>query len=125
MGADKDERRGVKVGIDKDDCRKNRAAQKVELRKAKRDEGLQKRRNMQEVTIVPNAEIADVSDPEAASKVEATSNEVASMSFEQLTQVCLGFVARNGPAEEYDNALCATRATSHPGVCCVITGFCV
>ena len=110
MGADKDERRGVKVGIDKDDCRKNRAAQKVELRKAKRDEGLQKRRNMQEVTIVPNAEIADVSDPEAASKVEATSNEVASMSFEQHTQICLGFVARNGRAEEYDDTLCATRA---------------
>ena len=54
MGAERDERRSIKAGIDKDDCRKNRVQQKVELRKAKRDEGLQKRRNMTMVTIDPS-----------------------------------------------------------------------
>lgn len=113
MGADRDERKGIKKGIDADDCRKNRAQQKVELRKAKRDEGLQKRRNMQEIMIVPNSP-ADVSDPdvEVAATDASTSNEtsIANAPFETLTQICLGFVARNGPAEEYADSLVAVRA---------------
>ena len=109
MGADKEERRGVKAGIDKDDCRKNRAAQKVELRKAKRDEGLQKRRNMQEVTIVPG-EVKDITDPDAVVNADGSESSVASSSFEVLCQLSLGFVARNGPAEEYADALVAVRA---------------
>jgi hypothetical protein len=31
------ERKAVKAGLDKDDCRKNRNQQKVELRKAKKE----------------------------------------------------------------------------------------
>ena len=113
MGAERDERRSIKAGIDKDDCRKNRVQQKVELRKAKRDEGLQKRRNMQEVVIVPNAPAdVDVSDPEAVASAGAeatTSSNLANASFETLTQTVLGFVARNGPAEEYADVLVAVR----------------
>ena len=107
MGMDRDEKRGVKGGIDKDDCRKNRANAKVELRKAKRDEGLQKRRNMQMVTVDPTmgGEPVDVADP---STPEPSDGPV--MSFESHSQVALGFVARNGPAEEYDAALVSVRA---------------
>jgi hypothetical protein len=97
-----DDKRGVKGGLDKDDCRKNRAAQKVELRKAKRDEGLQKRRNMQLVTVEPNEVGVDVSDP-------ATPENGAAQSFATQCTAALGFVARNGPAEEYDTALVAVR----------------
>ena len=100
MGADREERRGVKAGFDKDDCRKNRANQKVELRKAKRDEGLQKRRNMQMVSVEPSE--VDIADP-------ATPEGPATQSFEAQIATALAFVARNGPAEEYDAALVAVR----------------
>jgi len=101
MGADRDEKRGVKGGIDKDDCRKNRAQQKVELRKAKRDEGLQKRRNL--VTIVPNED----ADTLLASPAPDASSEAG---FASLVQTALGFVQRNGPPDEYQDALLSTRA---------------
>ena len=102
VSADREERRGIKAGIDKDDCRKNRASQKVEFRKAKRDEGLQKRRNMQTVTVEPNE--VDVSDPATP---EGSKN--GPQSFEAQVATALGFVARNGPAEEYEAALVAVR----------------
>ena len=115
MGMDRDEKRGIKsTGVDKDDCRKNRAAQKVELRKAKRDEGLQKRRNMQMVTVDPMAgEDLDISDaaPTATGEASAGASTTSQQpqTFEQLVEAVLGFVQRNGPAEEYNDALLATR----------------
>lgn len=42
----RDERKTVKGGLDRDECRKARQNQKVELRKAKKDDVMQKRRNM-------------------------------------------------------------------------------
>ena len=42
--------RKFKAGLDKDDCRKNRADQKVQLRKASKEEGNMKRRNMTAVS---------------------------------------------------------------------------
>jgi len=96
MGADRAERKGVKAGIDKEDCRKNRAAQKVELRKAKRDEGLQKRRNLE----VVNVEIEEPTTPGQSASDDC---------FATLVTTTLGFVQRNGPPEEYDDALVACR----------------
>jgi importin subunit alpha-1 len=104
VSADREEKKGIKGGVDKDDCRKNRQAQKVELRKAKRDEGLQKRRNMAVVQV-------DVSDPvDDAATPEKGNASGAAPTFDQNCQTALGFVARNGPAEEYDVALAAVRA---------------
>ena len=97
MGMDRSDRKNIKAGFDKEDCRKNRAAQKVELRKAKRDEGLQKRRNMVEVQV----EIDEPGTP---------TDSVAVTSFETQAQTVLGFVARNGPPAEFDDAFIATRA---------------
>ena len=103
VSADREEKKGIKGGVDKDDCRKNRQAQKVELRKAKRDEGLQKRRNMAVVQV-------DVSDPvDDAATPEKGNASGAAPTFDQNCQTALGFVAR-GPAEEYDVAFAATRA---------------
>lgn len=92
------ERRNVKAGIDGEDCRKNRNQQKIELRKAKRDEGLQKRRNMAMV----NVEIEEPSTPEASAAAATT--------IQGQAQLVLGFVSRNGPPEEYDEVFAATRA---------------
>jgi len=100
-----DDRRSVKGGIDKDESRKNRVAQKVELRKAKRDEGLQKRRNMQMVAIDPTEVGVDVSDPATP---EGSGGGM--QTFEDQVATTLGFVARNGPAEEYNDALMAVRS---------------
>ena len=106
MAIDEDKRRGVKGGIDKDDARKNRISQKVELRKAKRDEGLQKRRNMQVVSVEPAVDVSDAA---------AASTPTEPQSFPDLVQHCLGFVARNGPAEEYNEALLAVRTRRRRG----------
>lgn len=87
------ERKAVKAGLDKDDCRKNRNQQKVELRKAKKEEGLMKRRNMADVCV----------EIEAPAEVEVAS------SISQQAAIVLGFVQRNGPAEEFDDAFGATK----------------
>jgi len=92
---DRSERRSVKAGIDKDDCRKNRTQQKVELRKATTEEGLQKRRNM---LADVNVEIEPPVTPEAASSTLAAQGAIV-----------LGFVERNGPAEEFEDAFQATK----------------
>ena len=92
---DRSDRRSVKAGIDKDDCRKNRTQQKVELRKAKKEEGLQKRRNM---LADVNVEIEPPVTPEAASSTLAAQGAIV-----------LGFVERNGPAEEFEDAFQATK----------------
>ena len=89
------ERRAVKSGIDKDDCRKNRTQQKVELRKAKKEEGLQKRRNM----------IADVN-----VEIEPpTESEPVATTLSQQASIVLGFVERNGPPDEFEDAYTATK----------------
>lgn len=107
MGMDRSERRAaVKGGIDKEDCRKNRAQQKVELRKAKRDEGLQKRRNLNLVVVDPSLE-PDV-EPESADA--STPTGAPQQSFEELVQTTLRFIASNGAPEEFDAAFAATRA---------------
>jgi importin subunit alpha-1 len=62
-----------------------------------------KRRNMNVVSVEPTV---DVSDPAAA----AADASAQPQSFDALVQRCLGFVARNGPAEEYNEALIAVRA---------------
>ena len=54
--------RKFKAGIDKDDCRKSRADAKVQLRKASKEEGNMKRRNMTAVSaeiVVEDAAAAD------------------------------------------------------------------
>jgi len=96
MPMDRSERRGVKAGVDKDDCRKNRVQQKVELRKAKKEEGLQKRRNM----------IAEV---EVEIEAPATPDTTVAKTFEQMVASVLGFVQRNGPPDEFEDAFNATR----------------
>ena len=68
-------------------------AQKVELRKAKRDEGLQKRRNMD----VPDA-------PESPA-----AGEPAPASLGQNAATALAFVQANGAPEQFAAALAATR----------------
>ena len=114
MGMDRTERRAaVKGGIDKEDCRKNRAQQKVELRKMKRDEGLQKRRNLNLVVIDP-ALADDDADLDAAGSSTPEGGAAASQppqqSFPELVQTVLQFVAANGAAEHFDAAFAATRA---------------
>eukprot|EP00966_Prymnesium_polylepis_P248051 5735748-Prymnesium_polylepis.1 len=91
------DKKGVKSTIDADESRKQRASKGVELRKAKRDEGLLKRRNL--VTIEPL-----LSDGEDAPPPPAQS-ELSSYATRAL-----GFVARNGQAEELEDALGAVRA---------------
>ena len=107
MGLDRSERRAaVKGGINNEDCRKNRAQQKVELRKAKRDEGLQKRRNLNLVVIDPALE-PDV-EPEGSDA--STPTGAPQQSFEELVQTAQRFIASNGAPEEFDAAFAATRA---------------
>ncbi|KAL1526698.1 hypothetical protein AB1Y20_015398 [Prymnesium parvum] len=90
-------KKGVKSTIDSDDCRKQRADKGVEIRKAKRDEGLLKRRNL--VNSVPNLdEGEDVRPPPSQSEIN---NYAATV---------LGFTARNGPAAELEECLNAVRA---------------
>ena len=96
MPLDRSERRALKSGMDKDDCRKNRTQQKVELRKAKKEEGLQKRRNM-------IAEAVEVEDP------STPNTSTGAFSLETQAAIVFGFVQRNGPAEEFDDAFGATR----------------
>lgn len=90
------ERRAIKKGIDVDDCRKGRAAAKIELRKAKKEEGIQKRR--------------------ASTRAEEATEEVTAVEaalptdFDALAAVALGFVASNGAPEQFDNALAAVKS---------------
>ena len=93
------DKKGIKSTLDADDCRKQRAGKGVELRKAKRDEGLLKRRNLAEVTIEPL-----LSDGEEPAPPPSQSE------LSTYAQTALGFVARNGPAEELSDTLNAVRA---------------
>lgn len=86
--------RKYKAGIDKDDCRKNRSENKVQLRKASKEEGLQKRRNM---AMAPSAEIV-VED-------EAATGASAQASVPVLAQAVMGFVQQNGPHELAEQCL--------------------
>ena len=93
--------RTVKKGLDSDDCRKNRTQQKVELRKAKKEEGIQKRRNM----------IAEVEvEIEAPATPDGTSTATVCTTLDQMATAVLGFVQRNGAPDEFDAAFEATRA---------------
>ena len=98
--ADRSERRKPKAGIDAGDCRRNRAAQKVELRKQKRDEGLQKRRNL----------VAEDAEATAAAEVLAGGLTPDAGALSSLGETALGFVSRNGPPDEFDGALAAVKA---------------
>jgi hypothetical protein len=89
-------RKSVKAGLDADDTRKQRANKGVELRKAKKEEGLLKRRNM--VTVDPG-----LLDGEDAAP-PPTQGELGTCAV-----TALGFVTRNGPPEEFDECLNAVR----------------
>ncbi|KAL3915790.1 MAG: hypothetical protein SGPRY_007081 [Prymnesium sp.] len=91
------QKKGVKNTIDTDDCRKQRAGKGVELRKAKRDEGLQKRRNL----------VAMTSDP---SEDDPLIGDLAQSEIGNYATLVLDFVNRNGPAEGFDDCLNTVRA---------------
>ena len=83
--------RKYKAGIDKDDCRKNRAENKIQLRKASKEEGLQKRRNM---AMPSEAEIVVEEAPTGTEQGVPT-----------LAQVVMSFVQQNGPHELAEGCL--------------------
>ena len=82
--------RKFKAGIDKDDCRKNRADAKVQLRKASKEEGNMKRRNMTAVS-------AEIVVEEGA----ATDGP----GVPELAQIVIGFCEANGPHELAEQCL--------------------
>ena len=82
--------RKFKAGIDKDDCRKNRADAKVQLRKASKEEGNMKRRNMTAVAaeiVVEEAAAAD------------------GPGVPELSQIVISFCEANGPHELAEQCL--------------------
>ena len=82
--------RKFKAGIDKDDCRKNRADAKVQLRKASKEEGNMKRRNMTAVSaeiVVEEAAAAD------------------GPGVPELSQIVISFCEANGPHELAEQCL--------------------
>ena len=82
--------RKFKAGLDKDDCRKNRADQKVQLRKASKEEGNMKRRNMTAVS----AEI--VVEEEASGDGPGVP---------ELSRIVISFCDANGPHEQAEQCL--------------------
>lgn len=82
--------RKFKAGIDKDDCRKNRADQKVQLRKASKEEGNMKRRNM---TAVSAEIVVD----------EASSGDGPGVP--ELSRIVISFCDANGPHELAEQCL--------------------
>lgn len=82
--------RDYKKGMNKDDCRKNRAQQQVQLRKASKEEGMQKRRNM---ALPADAEIV-VEDTTVA-------GQGAETSVPNLSQLVMHFVQAGGPQEQF------------------------
>ena len=82
--------RKFKAGLDKDDCRKNRADQKVQLRKASKEEGNMKRRNMTAVS----AEI--VVEEEASGDGPGVP---------ELSRIVISFCDANGPHELAEQCL--------------------
>lgn len=93
------EPRRLKAGLDRDDCRKQRNLVKVELRKAKREEGLQKRRNL----------IADSNGGTAGESCGPMSHQALSI-LSALASRVFGWAALNGPNEGLDSCIQDVRA---------------
>ena len=87
-------RKTVKAGLDADDSRKQRASKGVELRKTKKEESLLKRRNF---VMVDPGQVDNSAPPPTEGELSGFAAAV------------LGFVARNGPVEEFDQTLEAVR----------------
>ena len=82
--------RKFKAGLDKDDCRKNRADQKVQLRKASKEEGNMKRRNMTAVSAEIVVEEASPGDGPGVP---------------ELSRIVISFCDANGPHEQAEQCL--------------------
>ena len=105
MPSARDARKNVKGSLDTSDCRKNRVEAKVELRKAKKDDFLQKRRQIAVVENAPeDVDVCSTTGAAAAAVPKATAADVPA-----LAEVVRAFVAANGVQGEAE-ALEAVRS---------------